>query len=103
MINYKTGTAVLLLYFCIANAFCKKVEIDPEIDPGQKTDTTVYLKVETPRINSVSISAIQPQEKDTNVIWFDDFDENKSYMESRGELDKNIHFGDIRIIDEGRI
>ena len=50
-------------------------------------------EVEIPRIEFISLSVSQPHEKDTNVIWFDDFDKKKAYMESTGDLDTNVCFG----------
>ena len=51
-------------------------------------------EVEIPRIDYVSLSATQPCETDTNVIWFDDFDEKKQYMDSTGDIDKNMYYGE---------
>jgi len=49
---------------------------------------------EIPRIESVEILEVQPQESDTAVIWFDDFDGPvKNYTESSGELDSKTKFG----------
>lgn len=49
---------------------------------------------EVPRIDFVSVSTIQPHENDPHVIWFDDFDEEKKYMESQGERDPDVNFGE---------
>ena len=49
---------------------------------------------ETPRIDSVVMSRPQPQESDSAVIWYDDFDGPvKAYTESQGELDAHEAFG----------
>ena len=48
---------------------------------------------DTPRINSLGMSIIQPQEHDNNTIWYDDFKAEKPYLESSGEIDYNESFG----------
>jgi uncharacterized protein (DUF2147 family) len=94
MMNYNTLTVIVLLFLGVTSALCKKAESGPEKNEVSDDNiAAVTQQIEIPRINFVSVSGIQPQENDTNVIWFDDFDEAKSYMESRGEPDKNIHFG----------
>jgi hypothetical protein len=50
-------------------------------------------KPEVPHINCIQISDIQPQETDNSVIWFDDFDEVKEYLESKGDIDFTEFFG----------
>jgi len=49
---------------------------------------------EVPRIDSVVMSAPQPQASDEAVIWYDDFDgPEKAYTESQGQLDDAQAFG----------
>ncbi len=57
----------------------------------QPTETDKVL--ETPRIDFVEMSAIQPHENDPNTIWYDDFSSEKDYMDSTGEIDNNVDFG----------
>ena len=47
----------------------------------------------TPRIDFVEMSDIQPHADDPGVIWYDDFNEEKEYMESTGIIDRNEFFG----------
>jgi hypothetical protein len=51
------------------------------------------ISPDIPRINDIGISNIQPQENDENVIWYDDFSGEKSYLESSGDLDYTQSFG----------
>jgi hypothetical protein len=46
-----------------------------------------------PRIHSLEATQKQPQESDTNVIWYDDFTAVKRYIESEGGLDTSESFG----------
>jgi len=46
-----------------------------------------------PRISHVSMSESQPHETDVSCIWYDDFDDVKTYLESTGELDFDEYFG----------
>lgn len=48
---------------------------------------------EVPRIDFVEMSSVQAHENDPNVIWYDDFSSTKAYMESRGEIDNEVFFG----------
>jgi hypothetical protein len=49
---------------------------------------------EVPRIDSVVMSAPQPQASDEAVIWYDDFDgQEKAYTEAQGQLDDAQAFG----------
>jgi len=49
---------------------------------------------EAPRIESVAMSARQPQAADAATIWYDDFDgPPKAYAESSGNLDDKCAFG----------
>jgi hypothetical protein len=58
------------------------------------TIVTAAALPETPRIDSVVMSRSQPQQSDTAVIWYDDFDGPvKPYTESQGELDAREAFG----------
>jgi hypothetical protein len=49
---------------------------------------------EVPRIDSVVMSAKQPQEGDAATIWYDDFNGPvKAYTETEGDLDEAVAFG----------
>ena len=48
---------------------------------------------EIPRIHSVGMSEFQPQESDPAIIWYDDFNHEKTYMESSGAIDYAESFG----------
>lgn len=48
---------------------------------------------ETPRIDFVEMSDVQAHESDPDVIWYDDFTEEKEYLESTGILDNKVFFG----------
>lgn len=48
---------------------------------------------EIPRIDFVEMAQEQPHQIDPNVIWYDDFSFEKTYLESRGEIDKETFFG----------
>ena len=50
-------------------------------------------ETEIPHISYIAMNEVQPEENDTAVIWFDDFDEERSYLESSGEIDHNEYFG----------
>jgi hypothetical protein len=50
-------------------------------------------KPDIPRINSIGISKVQPQELDEDVIWYDDFTKEKPYLESSGDIDNSESFG----------
>jgi len=55
--------------------------------PGNETGVP-----EIPRIHSVGMSEIQPQENDTSIIWYDDFSHEKTYLESSGAIDYTESF-----------
>lgn len=48
---------------------------------------------EVPRIDSVVMAEPQPHKSDEAVIWYDDFDEEKRYTESKGGLDERQAYG----------
>jgi hypothetical protein len=48
---------------------------------------------EVPHIQSLGMNEYQPQQNDTDVIWYDDFKNEKAYMESSGEIDYTESFG----------
>jgi hypothetical protein len=50
-------------------------------------------KPEIPRIHSVGMSKFQPQENDPAIIWYDDFSNKKTYLESSGAIDHTESFG----------
>ena len=66
---------------------------DKDLISPDKDLISVVEKPEVPRINSVGINELQPQEKDAAVIWYDDFDDEKQYMESSGPIDNVEFFG----------
>lgn len=45
-----------------------------------------------PRIHSVEMSKIQPQENDQDIVWYDDFSNEKQYMEASGAIDYTESF-----------
>ncbi|HBL77343.1 MAG: hypothetical protein A2W90_21770 [Bacteroidetes bacterium GWF2_42_66] len=47
---------------------------------------------EVPHIHSIGISEFQPQENDSDVIWYDDFNQERKYLESSGEIDYSESF-----------
>lgn len=91
--SYKIVSAFVFLIFGVVGVHYKKAGNDINMIPGNRKEPTTVKEVETPRIDFISTIPVQPQEKDTNVIWFDDFDDVKIYMESRGDLDNKVHFG----------
>ncbi|MFV0591428.1 MAG: hypothetical protein ACK5M7_08590 [Draconibacterium sp.] len=50
--------------------------------------------VEIPRIDFIEMSAVQPQQNNPNVIWYDDFSTEKKYLESGGKIDYHVNFGE---------
>ncbi len=48
---------------------------------------------EMPRIDFVEMSDVQAHENDPDVIWYDDFTEEKKYLESTGIIDNRVFFG----------
>src|SRR5664279_5394804 len=67
-------TGLILISFCTASYLNKQQE-------GK------MIKSEIPHIQSIEINKVQPQEYDPDVIWYDDFRNEKPYMESTGEID----------------
>ncbi len=50
---------------------------------------------EAPRIDRVVMLNPQPNENESSIIWYDDFDDpTKRYGESSGSLTKDVYFGD---------
>ena len=47
---------------------------------------------EVPHVHSIEISEFQPQENDSDVIWYDDFNQERKYLESSGEIDYSESF-----------
>ena len=56
-------------------------------------DTSTQPSV--PRIDKVEPLAQQPQENDPTAIWYDNFNTDKTYTETSGELDATENFGRI--------
>jgi hypothetical protein len=54
---------------------------------------SVIEKPEVPHINCLAMSEPQPQEHDEASIWYDDFDNLKTYLESSGAIDHDEFFG----------
>ncbi len=62
--------------------------------PGTITNFSLTAEsVEVPRIDFIEMSAVQPYENNTDVIWYDDFSTEKNYMESSGKIDYNCNYG----------
>jgi hypothetical protein len=65
---------------------------------GDNPDKSIGMPVlspEIPHIESLEINEFQPQENDPDVIWYDDFKNNKAYLESSGDIDYRESFGII--------
>jgi hypothetical protein len=58
-----------------------------EEGPGPDIPDVDTAKPVIPHIHSLEAVLNQPQESDTNVIWYDDFSGEKNYLESTGGLD----------------
>lgn len=59
-----------------------------------KTDSQSEEKtVEIPHIDFIEMSAVQPQQKSVELIWYDDFSSEKQYMEAGGRIDYEMNFG----------
>jgi hypothetical protein len=74
------ATGIILISFFSAAGIIKH----------QNEDMT---KPEIPHIQSIEINNIQPQENDPDVIWYDDFKNERLYHESLGEIDGTESFG----------
>ncbi len=59
--------------------------------PGPDPDNTGIPG--TPHIDYVEMLPVQPEENDENVIWYDDFDTEKSYMGYKGKIDHSANYG----------
>jgi hypothetical protein len=75
------------LYAGIMIGSCSDEKVIPDEDNGIKGKPNV------PRIHSVEMKAVQPHENDPDVIWFDNFDDEKLYLESTGGIDFGKFFG----------
>lgn len=65
---------------------------DSDPIPGEPAE--VSGKPEVPRIEYVEHNEMQPHQNDSNVIWYDDFNQgDKTYLESRGSIDSTESFG----------
>ena len=73
------STGIIFDFFCISNNSDKSIGIAPAIP-------------EVPHIQSLEMIEFQPQENDTDVIWYDDFKNEKPYMESFGKIDYTESF-----------
>ena len=74
------STGIIFDFFCISNNSDKSIGMAPAIP-------------EVPHIQYLGMNEFQPQEKDTDVIWYDDFKNEKPYMESFGKIDYTESFG----------
>ncbi len=80
-------TALLCPIALVASACGDKGPITGEDDRASG-------KPGVPRIEYIVPNAIQPQMNDSDVLWYDDFNEGeKEYLESRGEIDPDESFG----------
>lgn len=59
----------------------------------QSEISTAKDRPSVPRISSVEMKDVQPHENDPAVIWYDDFSDYKTYLESSGEIDFQKFFG----------
>lgn len=70
------------------------IAIATSLRAAPPTPATQPSRPATPRIDSVVMSAKQPQAADKATIWYDDFDgPEKTYTESTGPVDKTVGFG----------
>jgi hypothetical protein len=92
--KYKTMLSIAIIVITtIMNINCKAdQEDDLDNQPEQTNSETNEIAI--PRIDCISTVVVQAHEADPNVIWFDDFDEKKQYMDSVGDIDKDMHFGE---------
>lgn len=64
-----------------------------DVSNNNEDSGTSDEKPDIPHIDFVEMTDPQPQESDTNCIWYDDFDQQKTYLESEGENDNHEFFG----------
>jgi len=67
--------------------------IDCDVDSKDESSGNRDETPEIPHINFVEMTDHQPQETDTACIWYDNFDEVKTYLESSGDIDSKEFFG----------
>ncbi len=59
-----------------------------------KSQEEKIISPDIPRIDFVEMSEIQPDQNDSGVIWYDDFNNGeKTYLESTGGIDPDESFG----------
>ncbi len=93
MIKYQLQVVTILFVGLMINAGCMH-GIGHQSNELYTDSVKINLVVEIPKIDFVALSATQPFETDTNVIWCDDFDQKKQYMDSSGETDDRVYFGE---------
>jgi hypothetical protein len=62
-------------------------------DKSTLSSVTAPAYPDIPRIQAVGMCKTQPQELDKDIIWYDDFSDEKSYLESSGDIDHSESFG----------
>jgi hypothetical protein len=82
--HYNTYVIIPVISFLMMNGCCESDNSKPEAK-GNKT--------EVPHISYIAMNEVQPEEIDTAVIWFDDFSEERGYLESTGAIDYTENFG----------
>jgi hypothetical protein len=75
---------LILIGICFISACTGSYAKDPAGMDSQVPDI--------PRIHSIGMNEFQPQERDSAVIWYDDFKSEKTYMESLGVIDYSESF-----------
>ncbi len=64
-----------------------------ESQPATPKDVITAIPMEVPHIDKVGMLEIQPEQTDTDVIWYDAFDEEKEYMGYKGAIDFTSDYG----------
>jgi hypothetical protein len=90
----KILTGLLIVLFSFIQVQCKSDQSTNEYNNSGKDSITKIKDVEIPHIDYVSLAEVQSHETDTNVVWFDDFDQLKEYMDSSGNTDPIMFFGE---------
>ncbi len=86
MNNYFIFTVLFLGTGLMAATSCA----GQSVGPGKSPET----KPPVPHIDKVSMLKEQPQESDPHVIWYDDFSTEKAYLGYKGDIDRNMDYGD---------
>jgi hypothetical protein len=82
MINFRISQlAVIMIFTGCSDNNAQEILVNGKENP------------DIPHVSFVSMNEFQPQEKDPDVIWYDDFDDEKIYLESSGAIDHTEFFG----------